>query len=179
MGNLLASVLGGSIILLSDFFAREIFLFKLFIDAPVYIRLSIYVFILFVLNLIVFSFSRGKKVKDKLRPIHRVIRLNLDKWEGITNGSIVPRKKSEKGNTYIEINKALDQYYEIIMKEKRLKRDHLAAYNAIKKFTKFPEAVIQPDLFRSAKEALSNAFKKEEKAHNKSLNQTAKRDAAG
>ena len=107
------------------------------------------------------------KTNDALLPIYRIIRLNLDKWEGIANGSIIPRKKSEKDNIYVEINRVLEQYHKIIMKEKKLDLSHLAAHDAVKEFTKFPEAGIQPDLFLAAKEALSKAFKKEEKAHNK------------
>ncbi len=35
------------------------------------------------------------ETKKQLRPVYRVIRLNLDKWEAIKNGTIKQRKKSE------------------------------------------------------------------------------------
>lgn len=54
------------------------------------------------------------------------------------------------------------------MQEKKLDPLHLAAHDAVKEFTKFPDAGIQPELFQKARKALSDAFTKDEKAHNKS-----------
>ena len=123
-------------------------------------------------NIVVFFLARGKRLQDKLRPIFRVIWINLDKWEKINAGTVIMRRKSELNEIYSEINQALIKYNSIIMEAKKLEPAHLEAHDAIKEFTKFPGAGIQPELFQKAKKALLDAFPKETRAHNQSLNPT-------
>lgn len=108
------------------------------------------------------------ETKKKLNIIFLVLQRNFEKWEGINSGVIEPRRKSDINDIYGEIKLALKQYRDLIMGAK-INPSHLDKYEAMKEFTKFPGAAIQPGLFQKAKKALTDAFPKEEKAHNKSI----------
>lgn len=117
--------------------------------------------VLFPPALWTYRFLRRPKMNDKLRPIYRIISINLAKWEGIKNGTIKQRKKSEIKEIYSEIDKALEHYHVVLMGEKKFSPLHLKAYNAVKDFTKFDGAARQPELYQEAKDALAKAFPKQ------------------
>ena len=102
-------------------------------------------------------YGAGNPIKNQLAGMYKGFQLNLNKWGQIQDGSLKPKRKSEKSEIYDNLNEILKRYY-ILIEENNLGQVHMEAYEAIKEFTKFPEAGIQPELFQKAKEAVKRAF---------------------
>lgn len=103
-----------------------------------------------------YEWWRWRRVqKRRFRKVERLLRVDLQKWKAIRDGD---NRKVDRDAVYEEMRPALSEYRELMMLEPRLSEAHLAAFEALTKFTEYDGAGIQPELFDKAYAALNEAF---------------------
>jgi len=103
-----------------------------------------------------YEWWRWRRVqKRRFQKVERLLKVNLQKWQRSREGE---NRKTDRDSIYEELRSALSEYRELMMLEPTLSEAHLAAFEALTRFTEYDGAGVQPQLFTKAEAALKEAF---------------------